>query len=69
MLMDINHDTHNYPMLTVFFTALSWIIAAVDFVALDQSIFEPAAHIAAFASGTVAVVLGCLSIREKLKNK
>lgn len=69
MLLDINHNTHNDLMLTVFFTALSWIIAAVDFVALDQSIFEPAAHIAAFASGTVAVVLGCLSIREKLKTK
>lgn len=69
MLLDINDHTHNDLMLTVFFTALSWIIAAVDFVALDQSIFEPAAHIAAFASGTVAVVLGCLSIREKLKTK
>lgn len=66
MTFDLNTDHSNYPMLSILFAVISWAIAAIDIVALDQSILEPLAHLAAFSSGVIAVVLGCISIKEKL---
>lgn len=61
-------EQHNsdYPLLSFFFSILTWSLAAFNATALDNCVLLPVAHLATILSGSVAVVLGCISIKDKL---
>ena len=65
---------HNeYPILSVIFTSISGgitcIMNNVDLSKVDAAIIGPLAHLAAFCSGCIAIILGLLSIYERYFKK
>ena len=63
--VDIQQHNSDKPILSILFGAISWFINMADFSHIDQAILAPLAHIAAFGSGFIAIILGLISIKEK----
>lgn len=59
----------DYPILSIFFSAITWTLAVINVTALDGNYLLPLAHVATICSGFIAVTLGLISIRDKFKNK
>ncbi len=65
---------HEYPILSVTFAVLTWVLNLLTKHAetigqIDAYVLQPLARIATIASGTVAVVLFCLTVYEKFLKK
>lgn len=65
---------HNeYPILSVFFTTISgsitYFMNHVELSKIDASFIAPMAHLAAFGSGCIAIILGLISIYERYFKK
>ena len=69
----MEHEAHSeFPLLSIIFAILSWYTYSMswfDIKDLDNGYLLPATHLVTICSGTVAVVLGVISIRDKQKKK
>jgi hypothetical protein len=65
----IHHDHYSeYSIASVFLTVFTWGINLIDVSYLDQNLFEPLAHLVSVCSGSVAVFLGIMAIKERYFN-
>lgn len=72
-LMDQPHHSE-FPLLSLMFSVMGiyTYLISMDMQSIDNTYLLPLAHSITICSGAVAVVLGCISIKEKFfkrKNK